>query len=245
MGLKRAYLVAGGKYHDIDFARMELLKLLNEFDDVRVRVGEDYSNTEAIAEADFLVSYTCDVRPSPDQVVALRDFVGSGKRWFALHGTNSLLEFVATGVDCPDDESGFTELLGSQFLAHPPICTFEVTISDPDHELTAGLEPFEVEDELYLCKYLGKPRSLLETRFTGKAAGFIAEDWDDDEPRLVMYTNEVGSGEVLYLTLGHCRGKYDMRPVMDEYPMVERGAWQTPVFYDLVKRGLVWAMRAG
>ena len=34
MGLKRAYLVAGGKYHDIDFARCELLKLLGEFEDV-------------------------------------------------------------------------------------------------------------------------------------------------------------------------------------------------------------------
>ena len=36
-----AYLVTGGKYHDVDFARLELLKLLAEHDDVRVRVAAD------------------------------------------------------------------------------------------------------------------------------------------------------------------------------------------------------------
>ena len=34
-------LIAGGKYHDIDFARLELLKLLAEDSRVRVRVFED------------------------------------------------------------------------------------------------------------------------------------------------------------------------------------------------------------
>ena len=45
-------------------------------------------------------------------------------------------------------------------------------------------------------------------------------------------------GEVLYLALGHCRGKYDMQPLMDEYPTVERGAWEQPVCYDLLRRGM-------
>ena len=31
-----AYLVAGGKYHDINFARLELLKLMHADDDLRV-----------------------------------------------------------------------------------------------------------------------------------------------------------------------------------------------------------------
>ena len=60
-------LVASGKYHDIDFARLELLKLLAEDDRVRVRVFEDYSNLEAIRNAAFLITYTCDVVPSLEQ----------------------------------------------------------------------------------------------------------------------------------------------------------------------------------
>jgi hypothetical protein len=95
-------LIAGGKYHDIDFARLELLKLLAEDDRVRVRVFEDYSNLAAIAAADFLVSYTCDVTPSLVEQEALRRYVEQGGRWYALHGTNSILRFLQNGlVDSP------------------------------------------------------------------------------------------------------------------------------------------------
>ncbi|MUH56323.1 MAG: ThuA domain-containing protein, partial [Actinobacteria bacterium] len=38
-------LVAGGKYHDIDFARRELLTLLGEHEEFRVRVQPDYEDT--------------------------------------------------------------------------------------------------------------------------------------------------------------------------------------------------------
>ena len=43
-----AVLVVGGKFHDMDFARLELLKLLAEDERVRVRVFEDYTNIAAI-----------------------------------------------------------------------------------------------------------------------------------------------------------------------------------------------------
>jgi hypothetical protein len=83
---------------------------------------------------------------------------------------------------------------------------------------------------------------LLETRFRGKAPGFAEDEWQDDAPRLVMYLHPVGQGEVLYLTLGHCRGHHDMQPLMNYYPKVERGSWELPVFYDLLRRGLSWAL---
>ncbi len=104
-----------------------------------------------------------------------------------------------------------------------------------------GIESFEVEDELYLCEYHGEIEPLLETRFTGEAIGFEEKDWPDDDPRFVMYLHPVGKGEVLYLTLGHCRGPYDMRPLIDLYPRIERGAWESPVFYELLRRGVRWA----
>ena len=36
-----AYLVCGGRWHDFDFARLEILKLLGEHEEVRTRVGDD------------------------------------------------------------------------------------------------------------------------------------------------------------------------------------------------------------
>jgi hypothetical protein len=72
--------------------------------------------------------------------------------------------------------------------------------------------------------------------------GFVDSNWPVDEPRLVMYLHPEGRGEVLYLTLGHCRGKYDMRPRMDVYPQIERGSWESPIFIELMRRSLRWAI---
>jgi hypothetical protein len=46
---------------------------------------------------------------------------------------------------------------------------------------------------------------------------------------------------VLYNTLGHCRGHYDMVPVVDYYPNIERGSWEHPAYYELLRRSLRWA----
>jgi type 1 glutamine amidotransferase len=238
---KSAYLVCGGKYHDFDFARLELLGLLAEHDDVRTRVAEDYRDVEAIAAADFLVTYTCDVRPSPVEEEALAAFVAGGKRWLALHGTNSVLDFTPAGVECPRSHATLARVLGSQFLAHPPIQPYRVAVRDPGHPLVKGIESFECDDELYLCEYHGERTTLLDTTYSGEAQGFVEKSWRGSEPHPVMYLHPFGAGEVLYLTLGHCRGKYDMRPLIAEYPRVERCSWQLPVFYELLRRGLRWA----
>ena len=51
-----AYLVANAKYHDTDFARLELLKLLGEDGDIRTRVADCFADTDAIAQSDVLVT---------------------------------------------------------------------------------------------------------------------------------------------------------------------------------------------
>jgi len=238
-----AYLVANAKYHDTDFARLELLKLLAEDTDVRVRVAEDFSDTAAIGAADFLVTYTCDVRPAPEQEEALRAFVERGGRWVALHATNALLDFTPQGISCPRTCDTFMETLGSRFISHPPIQPYRVTVSNPAHPLVAGIEAFEASDELYLCEYSPGVVPLLETRFTGSfpfRGGYVEHDFPEDTPRLVAYTHRVGAGEVFYLTLGHCCGKYDMQPLRDETAVV-RGSWELPVFYELLRRAIAWA----
>ena len=51
-----AHFVAAGKYHDIDFARLELLKLLAEHPHIRTTVATDYSDVERIAACKFLIT---------------------------------------------------------------------------------------------------------------------------------------------------------------------------------------------
>jgi type 1 glutamine amidotransferase len=239
-----AYFVAGGRYHDIDFARVEILKLLAEHPHVRTQVGSDYRDTEAIASSRFLVTYTCDLRPSVEEQEALHDFVAAGGRWLALHGTNSVLDFTPDGVEAPSTIDRMAYTLGSQFIAHPPIQHYKVSSVAPDHPLVAGIEAFETDDELYLSRYHEHEQlvPLLETTYSGMAEGFKESDWTDADRHLVMYLRPLGKGSVLYNTLGHCRGHYDMRPAMDYYPMIERCSWELPAYYELLRRGLRWCL---
>lgn len=244
-GRRNVYFVVGGRYHDFDFARLEILKLLHPHERVRVRVAEDYSDTEAIGSADALITYTCDVRPSEAEQDALVEYVAAGGRWFALHGTNSVIEWTAEGnIVTPRSLPRLMGLLGSQFLAHPPLMDFRVAVTEPDHPLVRGLEPFTVRDELYLSELHGPNQVLLHTRYNGKAQrGFTEREWFSDEPRPVLYLHRHGKGEVLYCTLGHCRGKYDMQPLIEECPTVDRCSWESPVYYEILGRGLRWVTR--
>jgi type 1 glutamine amidotransferase len=236
------YMVAAGQFHDIDYARVELLKLLAEHPNVRTKVATDYHDLDAIAASDFLISYTCNLVPSEHEQIALREYVMSGKRWIGLHGTNSILEFTDKGVNSPETSPILMETLGTQFIAHPPIMPFQVHITDPEHELVKGVSEFETDDELYLSRIHGDLHVLLHTHFNGNAEGFLESAWHDDEPRPLYYINKVGSGEVLYLNLGHCRGHYDMRPVVAYYPQIERGSWEKPEYYELLRRGIKYCV---
>ncbi len=129
------------------------------------------------------------------------------------------------------------------FVAHPPIVPYRVTVADPAHPLVAGIEPFEATDELYLSEYYGERTVLLETEFGGEATGFVEAVWPKAK-HPVFYLHPVGKGSVLYLTLGHCRGHYDLVPVASYYPVIERGSWNQPAYYELLRRSLRWARGA-
>ena len=58
-----------------------------------------------------------------------------------------------------------------------------------------------------------------------------------------MYLHPWGEGEVLYLSLGHCSGKHDMKPMIDINTVV-RGSWNSPVYYELLRRGIRWGLGA-
>jgi hypothetical protein len=240
----KTHLVASGKYHDIDFARLELLKLLAEIPEIRTTVSTDYADMEAIASARLLISYTCDVIPDETQTVELERFLMRGGRWLALHGTNSLLRFADDGIcETPDETPKFMELVGTQFAAHPPIAPFKVEVTRADHPMTQGLRAFRVEDELYLTRRRADIDVLLHTQFTGSCPEFRDSEWSESEVP-VLYERRVGAGAILYLTLGHCRGHYDLRPVSSFWPHPQRCAWNYPVFYELLRRGIRWGVEA-
>ena len=117
----QAYLVAAGDFHDVDFpARAS--PAFAEHENIRTTVANDYSDIEGIKPPISGLLHL-NLIPSEAEQAALKAYVESGKKWFALHGTNSIVEFTDAGVACPKLYFGD---VGSQFMAHPPIQPFTV-----------------------------------------------------------------------------------------------------------------------
>ena len=242
-----AVLVCGGQWHDFDHARLRLLALLAEVPAVRTRVFEDYATGDALDRADLLVTYTCNQRPDAAQQQRLVDFVAGGGRWLALHGTNA-------AIDAPPQDGPrvfrtprvlgpVPAVLGSQFLGHPPIAPYVVEVTQPGHPLVAGVEPFEVTDELYVSELHPPLEVLLHTTYSGPSRGFEEGGTTDDAPRPVLYLKRTGAGEVCYFTLGHCRGRYDVQDLgVDDVGSDDRGSWAVPEFVTVLRRCLAWGL---
>jgi type 1 glutamine amidotransferase len=226
-----AMLVCGtgtGRDHDFDLARRHVLDALYAIEGFYTDAVTDYSTVDTLGPGDLLVSYTSLVSSTPDQMQAVRRFLEGGGRWFAMHATN----YVAKESTLPD-------VLGSRFITHPPFGHFSVTIDKPGDPLLAGIQPFEVDDELYVIEHSPDIEVLLSTRWGGTALGNqqVPEGY-----RPLMYKRRVGAGGVLYLALGHSNRRFG--PARTDIPgdqPVRAGMWGTPVHRELVKRGLEWA----
>ncbi|MFN3592375.1 MAG: ThuA domain-containing protein [Thermaurantiacus sp.] len=244
-GPVQVHLVAGGKYHDIDHARLELLKLFAEEPRIRATVAMDFGDLDRLAECALLVSYTVDVLPTPEETEAIRAWLEAGGRWLVLHGTNSILRFREDGlVDCPTDRDDVMQLIGTQFVAHPPIGPFKVEVVPElaDHPLVARETDFEVVDELYLQRIVTDDlKVFLRTRFSGEATGFVQSRWQDAEVPILAERRQ-GQGRVLYYALGHSRGHYDLEIFTPFWAHPERCAWNYPVHTRLLRRCLRWGI---
>ncbi|HQV57926.1 MAG TPA: ThuA domain-containing protein, partial [Ilumatobacteraceae bacterium] len=240
-------LVCGGRWHDFDHARLELLTALATTPHARTRVFENYDCIDALTAADLLITYTCDVRPDPAQQEALVNFVARGGRWLALHASNSAIDAPSPGAEriytTPRAFGPVAAVLGSQFLAHPPIAPYQVQVTQPDHPLVAGVEPFTVTDELYISELHPPLDVILHADYTGACRGFAEGQTTDHDPRPVLYTRPHGDGMACYFTLGHCRGRYDMQDQgIDDLGKVDRGSWDVAEYRTVLGRCLAWGL---
>jgi uncharacterized protein len=235
---RTVHLVTGGRWHDFDYARQQLLELVQR-PDVSVRDLRDWP--AELDPSDVLITYTCDLRPDQTARRQLVDFVENGGRWLALHATNSTLEPPAPGATrvfaVPDLLGEVAVVLGSRFLAHPPIAPYEVQVSAPDHPLVQGIAPFTVRDELYVLELHEPIEVLLHTRYSGPCPSFENGDTTDDAPRPVLYLRRCGAGEVVYFTLGHCRTLAELH-AMGKLDAVadDRGSWVIEEFRTVLAR---------
>jgi uncharacterized protein len=245
---RRVHVVTGGRWHDFEYARGELFAALADGDraDLEVVDHRDWP-AGGLEPGEALISYTCDLRPDAGAQATLVEFVGTGGRWLALHGSNSALEGPPPGgprvFATPALFGEVSVVLGSRFLAHPPIAPYRVEVTTPDHPLVAGIGPFETRDELYVCELFGPLEVLLHTRFTGPCPSFELGSADDDELRPVLYLRRYGDGEVVYLTLGHCRSLRELHELgKPDATEDDHGSWDLPQFRTILGRCLDYTL---
>lgn len=210
--------------HDDAFAREQLRGALSELEGLSLTIADHYG-AGALESADVLVTYIAQHAPDEAETAAVQRFLERGGRWFAIHTSN------AVGEDCP-----LPSLLGSRFVTHPPYGPFSVAVTKPEDPLLEGIEPFDVEDELYVIDAADDIEVLLHARWGGEGARGMQIEGAD---RPMLYRRRVGAGEVLYLALGHCNPAGVMTRGVSAPE--RRGSWRSPVFRELVTRGIAWA----
>jgi len=268
------HVIAGGfppgssAGHDIDYARLRILHLLQQDSRALASVSNDFTDIAVrLPKSDLLVTYVAGPYPDDRGCEVIAKWLDEGGRWLALHGTSG-----GRAVPMPDGAPRRTmsrarhhEVLGGFFLNHPPIRKFRVDVSDADHPLTRGLPAsFDVMDELYLIE-LTAPADSLELLSTSdlyaqdpapRNFGFsYGEDTSvgaDGKRRVLGYLRTHGRGAVVYFALGHCHtAATNIQPFVDKSvdahgitPLDFRGSWETPAFERLLRNGIDWGLAA-
>jgi len=267
--LRRAHLIAGGfppgspAGHDHDYARLRILQELQRWEELHTTCAGDFTDLEKwLPNCELLITYTAGPYPADPQVDFLRDWLESGGRWLALHGTSG-----GRAARVPERRQRqmvrqrFHELLGGFFLTHPPLCRFRVRVVDGGHPVTAGVpEEFETADELYFIELTdpGRTRVLLTTELPKDPSppgfGFYYERdtalLPDGRSRPLAFAHEGGRGEVVYVALGHCHTPAtNVQPFVDRSldpegrtPLRFRGSWEVPAFGQLLRNALEWGL---
>ena len=73
---------------------------------------------------------------------------------------------------------------------------------------------------------------------------------EDGRTRILAYTKTIGSGEVAYISLGHCHdASSNIQPFVDESletsgktPLHFRGTWELNAFEQLLSNAVAWGL---
>lgn len=125
----------------------------------------------------------------PGQGKAVRQFVEAGGSALFLHNTTHV------GLSDPD----FRHVLGAAYTGHPPIRTFKVKVTDPDHPITKGVKDFVVTDEQHYMTYDKDPKFLFLQ--TVNEEGLTYRSYGATAPGGWSY--DYGKGRVCYMSPGH------------------------------------------
>lgn len=207
--MMRVLLVLAGWFHPPYRGQLYLKEALGELP------GHAFDEVSSLAQArelpladyDALVLYYHypNTPLTAAELDAFRSFVAGGGGVLALHS--------ATASHKPTP--GYFEVLGGRFTGHGPVAPLRIRPARTDDPIFAGIEPFTVDDELYLHEL----QPDIEMRFVTDHGGRAVP---------VVWTRTAGAGRVCYVCPGH-------RSASVRHPAVK----------EIVRRGMLWVCRGG
>lgn len=203
--------VGAHPWREMSETTREILVASQKFD---VKVCEDplILESETALKAYDVVAFLIYARNMPvlpEKAQAnLLSFVKGGKGFFVQHlATASFAKWEEFGKLC-----GRKWIMGTS--GHGPRVPFKAKIANNEHPITAGLEDFDVDDELYAKLQGDGEINVLVT---------ADSDWSNKTEPLV-FTLKYGEGRTVHNAFGH-----------------DRKALMTPTVQKLIVRGVEWA----
>ena len=177
---------------------------------------DSYIDEDLMGSVSLIVQCWTMAEISGDQSKALRNAVASGVGLVGWHG--GVIDSFRNDVD-------YQFMTGAQWVSHPGNCipTYDVTITNKDHELTKGISDFTLTDtEQYYCHFDPACDILCTTTFSGEHG-----ETDKYPAGTVMpyaYTRMWGKGKVFVACWGHTFKDFEV-----------------PEALEMVQRALLWA----
>ncbi|MBM3729185.1 MAG: ThuA domain-containing protein [Acidobacteria bacterium] len=129
----------------------------------------------------------------PEQGKAVRKFVEDGGCAFLLHNVTHV------GLTDPD----FRHVLGGAYAGHPPIRTFKVKVTNPNHPITRGIRDFIVTDEQHYMDYDKDPKNIFLESVNEQGLRHQHDGKDRGVSAPAGWAFDYGKGRVCYLSPGH------------------------------------------
>ena len=199
-------MVMGGHtqgFHQFDIMGPIYEKFLTEAG-FNVKITEDRDDflAETLKPYQVIVCYTTGENLTPEQASGLLGGLAQGKGFVGVH----------SAADSFKETPGFINMVGGKFLSHPsywPLLT--INVKDRHHPVTAGIEDFQMEEELYLMETYGHFDVLMSA-------------WWKGFERPLTWVKPYGHGKVMYTALGH-----------------DKVQTENPNFQKLIVNGIRWA----
>lgn len=216
---RRALVVRGGWEGHDPFGATELFVPSlkdNGFDVTFSDTLDIYCDEATMRDTDLVVQCWTMGQASKQQIEGLEQSVRAGTGLAGWHGGI---------VDSFRDSTGYLQLTGGQFVAHPGNFVdyeIEVVPEMSTHEIVSGLSRFRLHTEQYWVLTDPLNDVLATTRFEADGAA----PWGQAFTVPAVWTRSWGEGKVFVCTVGHT--------VAD---------LKVPQVSTIIERGLLWASR--